>query len=382
MSHGVLLLLLAACVGEIGDLTTDQPMNPMGPGVRTGPADAGVDAGADAGNVGGVDASVRDAGVADAGPQDPCFAVRCGSGAACVAGSCRCVPGYIADGGACLPGDPGVPALRSEAQVCEAWRKGHEVTTPMPFTKTTMTCDPGTLARGGMDDALARLNMYRYLAGLAPVADSASDDVNDQACALMSAWNPAGPQAHSPPSTATCFTPQGAAGAGSSNIAWGCRSPSDAMDQWMIDWGNETTFGHRRWMLNPPLGPIGFGYYEGGNNYGSAACLGVFGSSGSGPRPPVISLPPPGFVPLELANMTWTVQGDVPFQDAGITITGASNATYAASLFPLQGSYGGSGALRIDRMGWTPAAGETYHVVLTGEGHAPVEWDVKPVSCP
>lgn len=366
-----LACLFGACLGEIGEAER-LPVS--------APAPAGVDAGADAGS--GV--PVRDAGpgFVDAGPQDPCARLRCGAGAACAAGRCRCVPGYVEDGGACLPGDPGVPALRSEAQVCDAFRRGSVASTPMPFTKTAMACDPGMLARGGLDDALARLNMYRYLAGLAAVADSASDDANAQACALVSAWNPAGPQAHAPPQSATCWTAQGAAGAGSSNIAWGSRSPMDAIDQWMIDWGNETTFGHRRWMLNPPLGPVGFGYYEGGNNYGSAACLGVFGSSGSGPRPSFVAFPPPGFVPVQLASMTWTVQGDVPFQDAGITVTGAANESFAASLYVLQGGYGGSGALRIDRTGWSPAAGQTYRVRITGEGHAPVEYDVKPVSCP
>ena len=44
--------------------------------------------------------------------------------------------------------------------------------------------------------------------------------------------------------------------------------------------------GHRRWLLNPPLNPVGMGFYQGGNNYGSAACIRVFSGGGAGPNPP------------------------------------------------------------------------------------------------
>lgn len=369
------LLLLASCVG-MADLGGEPPAMTVTDG---GPQPMPMPMQPDAGTA---DAGAPDAGPRDAGAADPCAAVQCGANARCVAGQCGCNPGFIADGGACLAGDPGIPALRSETQVCEAYRRGLVVSAPQPFTKTAATCDPGTLSRGGLDDALGRLNMYRYLSGIGPVSDSASQNTSAQACSLVSAWNPAGQAAHSPPPTATCYTPEGASGAGSSNIAWGPRSPGGAIDQWMEDYGNDTTFGHRRWLLNPPLGPVGVGYYEGGNNYGSASCITVFNSSGGGPRPAVISWPPPGFVPVQLVSMAWTAQGDVPFQDAGIVITGATGTPYAATLYILQGSYGGSGALRIDRNGWAPRAGETYRVTLTGEGHAPVQYEVKPIDCP
>ncbi|MBL8956205.1 MAG: hypothetical protein JNK82_35865 [Myxococcaceae bacterium] len=51
-------------------------------------------------------------------------------------------------------------------------------------------------------------------------------------------------------------------------------------------------------------------------------------------------------------------------------------------MYVLQRGYGGTSALRIDRQGRAPMAGQTYRVVLTGERHAPLEYDVKPIPCP
>jgi hypothetical protein len=300
----------------------------------------------------------------------------------CVAGTCACDPGFVVMGSACIAGDPGVPALRSQQQVCDAWAAGHVVKDNTPFAKSMATCDPGTLSRQGVDDALTRLNMFRYLAGLGPTADDAQGDSDAQACSLISAWNPVGPTAHFPSQSATCYSPSGAGAASQSNIAWGASGPADAIDIWFNDFGNETTFGHRRWLLHPPLGPVGLGYYEGGNQYGSASCMEVFGSSSSGPSPAWVAFPPPGIVPVDIIGWSWTVQGDIPTDDAGVTITDGTGHSLGAAVVMLDGYYGQSGALRIDFTSGSPQAGQTYHVTLTGNAHAPIEYDVKPVSCP
>jgi hypothetical protein len=318
----------------------------------------------------------------DAGPTDPCASVHCGNGAHCLAGACTCDVGFIFDAGTCFPGDPGIPALRSQQQVCDAYAAGRVVVDSHPFSKSSMSCDPGTLSMQGLEDTLTRLDMFRYLCGLGPVADDMGSNAGAQACALLSESNPAGPQAHSPAPSSTCYTAQGAGMAGESNIAWGCNGPADCIDEWMMDNGNESTFGHRRWLLDPPLGPIAFGYYEGAGQYGSASCIEVFNASGQGPNPSFIAFPPPGFVPLELTQWIWTVQGDLPYLDAGVEVHESSGASLNATLVPLGGGYGYSDAVRIDRSGWSPLVGETYHVAITGGGHAAIEYDVKPVSCP
>jgi hypothetical protein len=250
------------------------------------------------------------------------------------------------------------------------------------FTVSTMTCDPGQVSRDALDDALARLNFYRWLVGVGPTSDTVPENDIAQHCAVVSAWNPAGPSAHFPPATSTCYTPAGAQGAGSSNIAWGAGGAASAMDLWMADYGNESTFGHRRWLLNPPLGPVGIGHYRGGNNYGSAECIRVFGGSGGGgvTPPPVVAFPPPGFSPAEYSQWVWTVQGDLPSSPT-VTVTRVSDGAVLPTQYEvLNGGYG-QPAAKLTRTGWSPAAGEAYHVVLAGSSGT-VSYDVKPVNCP
>lgn len=328
----------------------------------------------------------RDAGPIDAGLIDPCAAVRCGPNSVCTPNPvrCECNPGFVSDGGTCLPGDPGVPALRSPAQVCAAYAEGYRSrVTGMDFVPGAGMCDVGALTRPAIDDALARLNFHRWLAGLGPVRDEPTQNAAAQACSVISAWNPAGPAAHFPPATATCYSPTGAGGAGSSNIAWGSANAADAIDQWMIDWGNDTTFGHRRWFLYPFLDDVGIGFYRGGNNYGSASCSAVFGGGNSGPNPAWFSFPPAGFSPESVTRWTWSVHGDIPQSMPTATVTRLSdNAALPVRVDVMQGSYGRLAAVTLVRMGWDPAAGQSYHVVLEGASGPRREWDVKPVSCP
>lgn len=322
----------------------------------------------------------------DAGVTDPCATVRCGANSTCRTNPvrCECNPGFASDGGTCLPGDPGVPALRTEAQVCAAYTEGYRSrVTGMDFIPGAGMCDVGTLTRPAIDDALARLNFHRWLAGLGPVSDSASQNTAAQACSVVSAWNPAGPAAHFPPPTSTCYSAAGAGGAGSSNIAWGSANAADAIDQWMIDWGNDTTFGHRRWFLYPSLDDVGIGFYRGGNNYGSASCAAVFGAGNPGPNPPWFPFPPAGFSPVSVARWTWSVHGDIPTSMPTATVTRLSdNMTLPVRVDVMQGGYGRLSAVTLVRMGWDPAAGQTYHVVLEGASGPRREWDVKPVMCP
>ena len=357
-----------------------------GSAVRT---DGAVPAGAD-GSTAGTDAAQPpgpDAALPPDAAADPCASVACGANAHCDPSPPRCVcsPGFVQDaGGACVPVDPGDPSLHTEQQVCDAYRQGIVRATGTVFTPGAAQCDPGTLSREGLDEAVRRLNMFRYFVGLGPVTDNQSDDDADQACSVICAWNPAGSQAHNPATTATCYTALGAGGAGSSNIAWGCSNPGDCMDQWINDWGNETTYGHRRWMLYPPLDPIGYGLYIGGNNYGACSCLRVFNWGNTGRRPSWYAFPPPGFVPDAYASYVWTLHGAVPGGTTAEVTRVSDGAALAVGVTWLTGSYGDP-AISIDRTGWSPAAGETYHVKIVG-GTAPnlvtIEYDVKPVSCP
>ncbi len=331
------------------------------------------------------DASDGGTTMVDAGVSG-CSAMTCQANARCVSGParCECLPGFVVNGGACVANLPGNPALHTKAEVCQAWQAAHvENAANGGFSVSTATCDPGTVSRDGLDDALRRLNTFRWLAGLGPTTEDPGNDTRAQGCALVSAWNPAGPSAHFPSSSATCFTAGGASGAGSSNIAWGSGTAANAMDQWFEDWGNDTTYGHRRWLLNPPLSDVGIGLYRGGNNYGSASCITVFGMSGSGPSPAWVAWPAPGYVPSDLMHTQWTVQGNVP-GGATVTVTRQSDGqTLDTSVEWLQGSYGNSSALKLTRNGWSPVAGETYHVTIVGgaSGASAIEYDLTPTQC-
>ena len=351
------------------------------------------------------DASVQDASIStdagdappkdasplqDSGPAvvDRCASVTCKENARCdgATGACRCIPGFAADGsGACIAPAPGTPLSHSQADVCGRWRADHAAPAGSGWTAGATTCDPGTLTRGALDDAVVRINLFRWLVGLAPAVDDPASFTTAMQCATVAAWNPPGtvPNPHAPPTSAKCYTAGGAAGAGSSNIAWGSASAAAAMDQWVQDNGNDTTFGHRRWILNPPLGRTALGYYGGGGPYGTASCMSSFDGSGAGPSPDWISFPPQGFAPTEIVSWAWTVHLKVGDPTAGtLTVTRASDgATLKMTKLPLLAGYGAYGAVAFRPNGWLATGGETYRATFAGAGPT-LSWDVKAIDCP
>lgn len=320
-----------------------------------------------------------------AGPVGACAAITCGLHQHCDAALCICDTGFSMQGGVCKASPVGDPATHTQADVCSKYTSSATVV-PSFFSMTATTCDPGQLTADGIANAVARINYHRWLSGLAPVTNAQSSDNLAQKCALVSAWNPAGPAAHTPAPAAECYTADGAAGAGSSNIAWGSGTPVGAIDQWIQDNGNSTTMGHRRWILNPPLDPVGFGMYVGGDaGYGSAACLVVFNQSGSGPRPDFVAYPPPGYIPVALAQTTWTFAGDgFNFSAPTVSVTRMSdNANLAVTIIPVQnpGGFNYPDATSWAPSGWTPMAGQIYRVSISA-GTKSASYDVKPVGCP
>jgi uncharacterized protein YkwD len=297
--------------------------------------------------------------------------------------SCVCAPGFVSDGaGGCKASLPGDPASHTQAEVCMQWRDGHTKAPQAPWSAGPAQCDPGQLTPNSITETLARTTMFRWLVGLGPVVESVAQRANDMACAAVASWNPPGtvPNPHAPPSNARCYTAAGAAGAGSSNIAWGSGHPADAIDQFMEDRGNDTTFGHRRWIMNPPLGAVGIGYYAGGGQYGNAQCLGVFDQSGIGPRPAWLAFPPPGFVPVQIATWAWSFhapQGG----SAQMTVRREDGTNLPMTRLPLTQGFGQYGTTAFRPNGWTPMAGQRYLVTVTGATTNPITYEVKPVSC-
>lgn len=121
----------------------------------------------------------------------------------------------------------------------------------------------GVLSDATSQAALARLNQYRYIAGLdADVTIDTAYSEKAQAAAFINAVNAVNDRlSHSP------TQPEGMndtlyalckAGAGSTNLGAGYGNLPYAVDGWMKDSGIDT-LGHRRWILNPGMGKTGFG---------------------------------------------------------------------------------------------------------------------------
>jgi hypothetical protein len=312
-------------------------------------------------------------------------APACGANQYCEATtlSCVCNPGFVQQGGACTAAPAGDPTSHTQEDVCDHWKAGHVVTEPKPLITSGAACDAGALAQAAIVDTLTRINMFRWLDGLGPTSDSAAFDADAQKCANLESWWPwTSGSPHAPPASSKCYTAEGAATAGQSNIAWGSNNPAQAIDQFMQDNGNDTTMGHRRWILNPPLGPIGIGYWEGGGMYGNAECLRVFGTSGGGPKPPWVAVPTAGFAPLTTAQWTWTFHGSI----AGIANATASvlrvddNMALPVTMKKLSQGYAQDTTSWIPN-GWKAEAGKTYRVTVAGLSGGDVVYDVKPVVC-
>lgn len=321
----------------------------------------------------------------------PCDLVRCVPNAHCSLlpdPVCVCDQGFTFRDNACVPADPvgsERPGERTEQTVCEEWKRAHADVSKDPFTPGADRCAPGTLDPAGIADTVERVNLFRWLVGLDPVVDDARLNAVSQRCAVLTAWNPprAGYNPHFPTPEADCYDDEGAAGAGQSNLAWGSGHPAAAIDQFMEDRGSEDTLGHRRWILYPPLGPIGVGYYANqATAYRNAECLHVFRHEGGGKRPDWYALPPPGPSPLAISRWPWSFHA-ATLKPSAVTVTmrkAGTDEPLAIDVTPLPNGYGDPAVSWTPR-DWIPFPGETYVVTVTGFQSTPLSWEVTPVDC-
>jgi hypothetical protein len=373
----VVVVALAGCGGVIAP-----------PGGR-----AGVDgsAGADAGDPGaGPDgAPARDAPCADDAGADArapdaaadrdatsCVSGTCVAHASCVGGECRCDPGYLAAGGVCAPLDPGDPAGRTAAEVCDRWRADYPPRAASDWAAGPAECDPGTLDDAARDDAVRRISLHRWLAGLGPVTrDDPAADAAAQQCALMLWRN--GQLDHSPPSTWTCYSAEGAAMAGSSNEAMGYAAPADAIDGYLCDQGALASMGHRLWVLHPSYGRAAVGHAD------AYDCLHVMDGSGQSPSRPFVAYPSPGPFPAQAAPAAcgnWTfISSTVTSASAAHVRRRSTGADLPVTTVLTSGSFvfGPAVAFRLDES----VVGETYEVTVTGLTGGDVAYAVTIVDC-
>ena len=197
---------------------------------------------------------------------------------------------------------------------------------------------------------LRRINYFRSMAGV-PSLRSLSDAYNlkAQAAALMMSANRA--LSHSPPSTWICYTPEGAQGAGSSDLFLGVYGPA-AVSGYMMDPGSgNTAAGHRRWILFPPTQQMGTGDIPPTGGYPASNALWVFDTFSPRPatREAFVAWPPSGYVPYQVVFARWSFSyPNADFTAATVTMK-SGGADVGLSQWPVVNGYG------ENTLVWTPA---------------------------
>jgi hypothetical protein len=302
---------------------------------------------------------------------------RGGSGAGGRGGAGAGTAGTTGTGGT-APGGP-----RTAAETCARWKADRANLSEGTWSGNVASCTVGDISADGRANALRLFNLYRWFADLPAVVTEASRDAQAQACALIMDANPT--LSHDPQPSWICYTSLGAMGAMTSNISSGPGVSSVAA--YMIDSGNESTFGHRRIILSNRLGPIGLG----STGPGGASCMQNIGGTGNAGKA-WVAWPPPGPFPMQaygsgtrsLSTTGWSVQTQrsIALTGASVSVTvTAGGAAAPVTVSQSTGSYGESNAIRIVPMGWTPAAGQSYTVTVSGVS-TPISYTVEFVDCP
>lgn len=274
-------------------------------------------------------------------------------------------------------GEPIDPA----AEVCARWTADRKDMSEGTWSGAVAGCQAGDTGAPGRDNALKLINLYRWLAGQPAVGHDAGLDAKAQQCALMMHAN--GKLSHDPDMNWACYSADGAQAAMNSNIS---STPGVvAVDLYMVDPGNATTFGHRRWILANGLGPVGLG------STAANSCMWVIGGQGGGDAA-WTAWPPPGVVPIDAIRVPevpwsdvdktgWTIQSDAIDLDAAQVTIREGGVDRPVKSTPLVGGFGSASAIAVTPQGWASEAGKTYTVQVNGVPQ-PFSYDVQVVACP
>ncbi|GEM_PF-3608633 len=225
-----------------------------------------------------------------------------------------------------------VPAssLRSRAEIKAYWNAIKPTSTTVTFTTAPVlavndTAEEGVLEHALVEEGVAWVNFYRWLAGLPD--DVVEDTVWTTRCqkgshvlAMLEINGDPYTSPHDPP------LPSGASGSYESDIyggpallgsntggwiacasgnifrGWGgsAYTPAATVDGYMDDYGNDTTLGHRRWILYPRLGKTAFGTVAGGGVWASVMYV-VERPNFTNPAPAFdfVAYPSPGCYPMQ-----------------------------------------------------------------------------------
>jgi hypothetical protein len=197
-------------------------------------------------------------------------------------------------------------------------------TPPIDWSGNRATCDAGTTSQAFRDAVLQRVNYFRAMAGVpAQVALSDAYNVPTQQAALMMSAN--NQLSHSPSPSWQCYTPEGAAAAGKSDLFLGVYG-WDAITGYVRDPGDfNGAVGHRRWILYPQTQTMGTGDLPPTGGASSNALWVIDGHIWD-PRPATrdmfVAWPPPGYVPYQVVFPRWSFSyPNADFSQASVTMT-------------------------------------------------------------
>ena len=283
-----------------------------------------------------------------------------------------------------------LPPLDQPAWVtmCQRWRTVQSALEGVLWTGDVNQCIAGDVNEVALSGVVELTNFYRSLADLDPVTGNLESVPALQECALMMQAN--GRLSHSPPAEWRCYTPEGAQKASRSNIAGS--NAIDAIGMYMVDPGNETTMGHRRWIMSIGLESIGVG------SASDFSCMEVLHLN----RPQGwVAFPSPGPFPIQVSEdrwgrsidqTGWTFQYDgLSLRDPQVSVTAFDlpDPTGAAvgqgvdcpiEVVTLRPNFGSAAALNLIPQGWTSEVGKRYVVRVEGESES-IQYEVDIVDC-
>lgn len=243
----------------------------------------------------------------------------------------------------------------------------------------------GSLSNETLNDALKVLNFVRYIAGVpSNVTLDSSYNEQAQAAALVSRLN--NKLSHDPSQPAGLpndLYDLGHTGASSSNLGSGYANPASSIVNGYLrdeDASNIDRVGHRRWVLNPPMGQVGFGYV------GSYTAMYAFDRTGSSSCTNVAW--PAQNMPVELfqSDDPWSLNVGSEVSESSTTVTltrerdgkvwNFSSRSSDGYFNVDNGGYGMRGAIIFRPSGFSCYPGDSFTVRITGATSSPIEYQV------
>ncbi len=240
-------------------------------------------------------------------------------------------------------------------------------------------CGPGTGSPTGDAATLTAVNYMRGMAGLQSVTFDPAYSTQARAAALIS--DATGTLSHTPSTGSACYTADGSAGSGKSNLhirfGYSAAPYALAVDSYMRDAGTgNTAVGHRRWILAPGTKKMGTGTTTRANALYVIDGQTAFNTPAGSPE--WVAWPTAGYFPAPLepagrwsltaTNLPGTPDDDVSFASAQVSVRDAGGRALTVTRYPPSRIYD-SRTLAWDVAGLTPPVGRaeaSYSVTVTG----------------